>query len=183
MGILIFSGAADAQEIVFARLALHLGRFGYGTMVTAAGAGFIAGSVITVMLVHRIPTAWLLGVSSLFSALGYLLHALAPGIGQAVAGLIVLGIFGSLRGIGFTTYRQHTVPASHMGRLNNIRGPVEQILAIALIMRGGILATKWGIRVTMYALTIPQCLFGMVILWLSLSPRLPDFLRKVDAPW
>lgn len=182
MGILIFAGAADAQEVVFAQHALHLGRLGYSIMVTVAGAGFIVGSLLTTMLITRISTRWLLGIGSLFGAAGYLIYALAPGLGQAVIGLITLGVFGSLRGVGFTTYRQQAIPISHMGRVNNIVGPLEQMLAIAAIMLGGVLAARWGIRYTMYALTIPQCLLGGIVLWLSSSSRTPKSLRKIDVP-
>ena len=172
---------ADSQEVVFANQALHLGQLGYGLMVTAAGVGFVSGSLLLSVFAKRLPTHGLLGIGTLGSAAGYLLYSFAHNFWWAVAGLIVLGLFGSAAGVGFTTYRQHTVPVSHMGRLNNVIGPPQQLLSIILLLLGGFVATRYGVRSLMIGMTVPMCIAGMIMAVLVLLPQNRMKVSTVDV--
>ncbi|WP_029420370.1 MFS transporter [Alicyclobacillus macrosporangiidus] len=175
---LLAAAAADAQEVVFAEQALHLGAFGYGMMVTAAGIGFVSGSMLVSAIANRLRTEWLLGMGSVLSAIGYLTYALAHGFWTAVTGLVVLGLFGSLSNVGFTTYMQHAVPVSWMGRINNVLGPVQQLLSIGFILAGGALTAHFGVRRAMVAMTIVMCAVSVGSLVLV---SLPHNRRLVSA--
>ncbi|MHB1682180.1 MAG: MFS transporter [Bacilli bacterium] len=172
---------ADSQEVVFARQALHLGQFGYGMMVVAAGSGFVAGSLLLSVLAKRLSTSLLLGVGMLCEAIGYVTYAFAHSFWWAVGGLVVLGLFGSAANLGFTTYRQHAVPISHMGRLNNVTGPPQQVLNILFILGGGVLANWYGVRTLMLSMTIPMCAAGLVLAGIVSAPRCRAKLSAVDA--
>ncbi|MDQ0188514.1 MFS transporter [Alicyclobacillus cycloheptanicus] len=160
----VFALTADSQEVVFAQKALHLGQFGYGMMVTAAGVGFVSGSVLLTFFAKRVRTYHLIGIGGLLSAAGYACYAFAHNFWTAVAGLVILGIFGSGANVGWTTYQQRTVPVSIMGRLNNVVGPPQQVLGIAFLLLGGVIATQFGVRALMIGMTIPMCLAAAAIL-------------------
>ncbi|SFV01239.1 MFS transporter [Alicyclobacillus macrosporangiidus] len=175
---LLAASAADAQEVVFAEQALNLGAFGYGMMVTAAGVGFVTGSLLVSAIANRLRTEWLLGAGSVLSATGYLTYALAHGFWTAVTGLVVLGVFGSLSSVGFTTYMQHAVPVAWMGRINNVLGPVQQVLSIGFILAGGALTAHFGVRSAMVGMTIVMCAVSVGSLVLV---SLPHNRRLVSA--
>lgn len=166
----IFALTADTEEVVFARQALHLGQLGYGMMVTSAGIGFVSGSVLLSVISKRLSTTWLLGIGTLLSTLGYLLYALAHSFWMAVVGLIILGLFGSSASVGFTTYTQNVMPVSHMGRINSVVGPPQQLFNILFILLGGFVATWLGVRSLMIGMTTLMSLAALVILCLVFLP-------------
>ncbi|WDL98581.1 MFS transporter [Alicyclobacillus sp. ALC3] len=166
----IFALTADAQEVVFAQQALHLGKFGYGMMVTSAGVGYVSGALLLSVVANRVDSVWLLGVGTLFSAFGYLFYSLAHSFWSAVIGLIILGLFGSSANVGFTTYTQKVMPVSHMGRINSVIGPPRQLLNILFILLGGFVATKFGVRDLMVGMTILMCVATLFITLLVISP-------------
>lgn len=171
MLVMAFGMTADAQEVVFATNALHLGQFGYGMMVVAAGVGFVSGSLILSIVAKRITTAWLIAVGQLVGAIGYLVYSLSYSFWWAVAGLVILGLFGSAANVGFTTYTQQAVPVSYMGRINNVLGPPQQILSILLILIGGYLASTYGVRALMVTMTIPMCVVALCMSVLVFMPQ------------
>jgi len=172
----IFALTADTQEVVFARQALHLGQLGYGMMVTAAGIGFVSGSLTLSVMARRIKVIWLIGVGSLMNACGYLIYSLSHTFWWAVFGLIMLGIFGASASLGFTTYTQQVMPVSNMGRINSVIGPPQQLLNIVSILLGGVVATWLGVRVLMVSMTVMMFSAALVI---SLILFLPHNRAKV----
>lgn len=171
MGSAILGMSADSQEVVFAQDALHLGKLGYSMMVVAAGVGFVLGSVVLSVIAKKVKTQWLIAVGSFVGASGYLIYALSYSFWWAVTGLVILGLFGSAAGVGFTTYTQHTVPITHMGRINNVLGPPQQVLSICLILLGGYLASTFGVRTFMLGMTIPMCVVSLVMTVTVWVPR------------
>lgn len=166
----IFALTADTEEVVFARQALHLGQLGYGMMVTSAGIGFVSGSLLLSVISNRLSTTWLLGIGTLLSAVGYLLYSLAHSFWAAVIGLIILGLFGSSASVGFTTYTQKVMPVSHMGRINSVVGPPQQLLNIVFILLGGFVATWLGVRSVMVGMTTLMSLAALIIVFLAFLP-------------
>ena len=150
----VFALTADTQEVVFARQALHLGQLGYSMLVEFAGVGFVAGSLIVMMLAKRAKLSWLIGGGRLLNVAGYLLFALAHSFWLAAFGLIVLGIFGSAASVGFTTYTQTMIPTSHMGRVNNVMTPPLQVMNLLFILLGGAAATAFGVRSLMVCMAL-----------------------------
>ncbi|KUO96518.1 hypothetical protein ATW55_01295 [Ferroacidibacillus organovorans] len=150
----VFALTADTQEVVFARQALHLGQLGYSMLVEFAGVGFVAGSLIMMILSKRAKLSWLISSGRLLHVAGYLLFALAHSFWLAAFGLIVLGIFGSAASVGFTTYTQAMIPTSHMGRVNNVMTPPLQVMNLLFILLGGAAATAFGVRSVMVCMAL-----------------------------
>jgi MFS family permease len=168
--ISIFALTADTQEVVFARQALHLGKLGYGMMVTSAGIGFVTGSLMLSVVSKRISTVRLLGVGTLLNALGYLVYALAHSFWMAVTGLIILRLFGSSASVGFTTYTQYSMPVSHMGRINSVANPPQQFLNIVFILFAGIVSPWIGVRSLMSGMNTLMSLAALIVAFLVFLP-------------
>ncbi len=160
IGILVLGAVADSQEVTFATRALHLGHLGYAMMVTAAGIGYLCGSVLLNAVLHRVALRWLMGLGLWLSSMGYLMYALAPGFDTAVAGLVMLGLWGSARSMSIQTYQQAAVPSQQMGRVNNVLNLPEEGLQILLILLAGWAAGRIGVRSVMVLATVPQVLMG-----------------------
>ncbi|MCL6455034.1 MAG: MFS transporter [Alicyclobacillus sp.] len=167
----IFALTADTQEVVFAKQALHLRQLGYGMMVTAAGIGFVSGALLLSVIAKTVHVTWLIGIGTLLNALGYLLYALSHSFWWAVVGLIILGIFGSSASVGFTTYTQKVMPVSHMGRINSVVGPPQQLLNIVFILLGGFIATWLGVRCLMIGITFLMSLAALTISFIVFAER------------
>lgn len=150
----IFALTADAQEVVFAQQALHLGQLGYGMMVTAAGVGFTCGSLLLSVVTNYVPLQWLLAVGIVLNGLGYLVYALSHSFIWAVVGLVILGIFGSAASVGYTTYTQRVMPVSYMGRINSVIGPPQEVFNIVFVLAGGVVASVFGVRSLMVTMTL-----------------------------
>jgi MFS family permease len=149
----VFGQAADSQEVVYAETALHLGRFGYGMMVVAAGIGFLTGSVILTAFAKYFSTSWLIASGGIMVGAGYLVYALAHGFWQAVVGLVILGIFGSAGGVGLNTYTQHAMPVESMGRVNNLLDPPQQLATLLMMILASVITDHFGVRVLMIGMT------------------------------
>lgn len=111
----------------------------------------------------------------LLSAVGYLLYSLAHSFWAAVIGLIILGLFSSSASVGFTTYTQKVtqkvIQAFHMGRINSVVGPPQQLLNIVFILLGGFLATWLVVRILMVGMTALMSLAALIIVVLVFLPR------------
>ncbi|MBX6353454.1 MAG: MFS transporter [Thermoflavifilum sp.] len=180
--MMLLGSTADAQEVVFAQEALHLGQLGYGMMVTAAGVGFVAGSVLLSLWAHRLPTRLLVAAGAVLNAGGYLVYACAQGFWSAVTGLVILGIFGSALNVGWTTYMQRVVPVAWMGRLNNVVGPPQQVLTIVFMLLGGVVSGSFGVRALMVSMTILMTLASLVLALLVNSRSGRTQMADVDLP-
>jgi MFS family permease len=138
-------------EVVFVKGQLHAGNAGYGALLTAWGAGMIAGAA-TFSLARRTGTIWLLGISALAIGIGYLGIAASPT-------LLVACLFSLLGGIGngiewvalLTALQAETTPERQavVMSLFEALGTVMPGLGFAL---GGVIATAWSPR-TAYAVS------------------------------
>lgn len=168
---LVFGQAADSQEVVFAEKSLHLGRFGYGMMVVAAGLGFLLGSLVLSVFVKRFSTKFLLACGSILGGIGYFIYALAQGFWQAVIGLIIMGVFVTAESVGFSTYTQHAIPVEKMGRINNLLDPPQQGLTLILMIVASAVTERYGVRTLMISMTCVTMFTGISNTILALLPR------------
>jgi MFS family permease len=166
---LVFGATADAQEVVFARRALHLGSSGYGLLVSVAGVGYALGAVATWFLARRVPTRFLVGLGSVGAALGYLAYALAPGLIAAAAGLLALGICQAAASTGFGAFMQGALPPEAMGRITASVRALAAGLTICTTAGGGLLVDRLGVRLWMVGTTGTMVLATVVLATVCLS--------------
>lgn len=176
----VFGQAADSQEVVYAEQALHLGRFGYGMMVVAAGVGYLLGSLVLASLSNHFSTRWLIASGGIMCGIGYFIYALSQGFFQAVVGLIILGLFGSAGGIGFGTYTQHAMPVDQMGRINNVLDPPLQSLTLIMMIMASLVTRYYGVRVLMIAMTCVMIVVGIFTTLVVLQRRHRAALEAVQ---
>jgi len=174
----VFGQAADSQEVVYAEEALHLGRFGYGMMVVAAGVGFLSGAIVLSALSKYFSTRWLIASGGIMAGVGYLIYALAGGFWQAVVGLIVLGVFGSAAGVGYSTYAQNALPIERMGRINNLLEPPQQGATLVMMVLASVVTEHYGVRVLMIGMTCIMIGAGIINTVIVLQRRHRDAIES-----
>ncbi|SIQ76412.1 Na+/melibiose symporter [Paenibacillus sp. RU4T] len=131
------SGMVDATVIFTAKDRLGLSSGMLGLALSAAGAGGLAGSLLLPPLKRRFRLGALLAASSLLSAAGSLLLALAASTGMMAAGLFVDGLAGAVGTICIWTYRQESTPAHLIGRINGLTGSIFKLGMPLAIYAGG----------------------------------------------
>ncbi|MFB5192359.1 MFS transporter [Alicyclobacillus fastidiosus] len=167
----VFGQAADSQEVVFAEKALHLGHFGYGMMVVAAGLGFLLGSLVLSLFANLFSTKFLLACGSVLGGIGYFIYALAQDFWQAVIGLIIMGVFVTAESVGFNTYTQHAVPVEKMGRINNLLDPPQKGFTLIMMVVASVVTEQYGVRILMLSVTCITIITGISNTILALLPR------------
>lgn len=179
---IVFGSTADAQEVVFAHRALHLGSTGYGLLVSIAGVGYVLGATATWVLAKRVPMRWLLGLGALGAALGYLGYALAPNFWWAATGLLGLGISQSAASAGFGTFIQGSLPVESMGRITSTARSLFAALTILATGGGGFLVGTFGVRLWMASATSMMVLVAGALFMVCMSrPALEEFHRAVAS--
>ena len=71
----VLATATDSLELSFAKEVLLLTDSEYGFLVSIAGAGFILGAITNTILSKKLAPSFLIGIGSLFIAIGYLIYA------------------------------------------------------------------------------------------------------------
>lgn len=71
----VLATATDSLELSFAKDVLLLTDSEYGFLVSIAGAGFILGAITNTILSKKLAPSFLIGIGSLFIAIGYLIYA------------------------------------------------------------------------------------------------------------
>ena len=71
---MVLTAANDSLELSFAKEVLLLTDSEYGFLVSIAGAGFILGAITNTIL-SKTNTFILIGIGSLFIAIGYIIYA------------------------------------------------------------------------------------------------------------
>lgn len=96
-------------EVIFAKRTLHAGDLGYGLLLSAWGAGMVAGGV-GFALAGRLTLMTVLGASALLEALGYGGLADSPTLAAACACSFVGGIGNSAAWVAARTALQERIP-------------------------------------------------------------------------
>ncbi len=138
-------------EVVFVKGQLHAGNAGYGALLTAWGAGMIAGAA-TFSLARRAGIIWLLGISALAIGVGYLGIAASPTLLVACLFSLLGGIGNGIEWVALLTALQAEIAPERQAVVMSLfeaLGTVMPGLGFAL---GGVIATVWSPR-TAYAVS------------------------------
>jgi MFS family permease len=85
-------GAANVSQIFLAKSTFSSGRFGYGFLYGAIGAGLVLGAFFSAQLLERLGVALSYGAGLTVMALGLVAAAVSPNVWVAAACCVVLGI-------------------------------------------------------------------------------------------
>ncbi|WP_232698727.1 MFS transporter [Brevibacillus daliensis] len=144
--VMLFTLALDAQEVVFIQQVLQLSETDYGLLMSITGIGSLAGSMLNTAIVKRTPLHYLIGVGTLFVALGYLIYAFSFSFLSVVVGFVLLAFAGSFANTGMITFFQNNVPTEQMGRISSLFGFFLSVLQIMITVLVGLIGYMVPIR-------------------------------------
>ncbi|PEL96010.1 MFS transporter [Bacillus cereus] len=134
----VLATATDSLELSFAKEVLLLTDSEYGFLVSIAGAGFILGAITNTILSKKLAPSFLIGIGSLFIAIGYLIYAFSNIFLIAAIGFFILSFSMAYANTGFYTFYQNNVPVHIMGRIGSIYGLVIALVTIFITIVSGV---------------------------------------------
>ncbi|KUF30603.1 MFS transporter [Bacillus cereus] len=164
----VLATATDSLELSFAKEVLLLTDSEYGFLVSIAGAGFILGAITNTILSKKLAPSLLIGIGSLFIAIGYLIYAFSNVFLIAAIGFFILSFSMAYANTGFYTFYQNNIPVHMMGRIGSIYGLVIAIVTIFITILSGIATQFISIQLVvivgslvMLFITIVLCVFTL----------------------
>lgn len=164
----VLATATDSLELSFAKEVLLLTDSEYGFLVSIAGAGFILGAITNTILSKKLAPSFLIGIGSLFIAIGYLIYAFSNVFLIAAIGFFILSFSMAYANTGFYTFYQINVPVHIMGRIGSIYGLVIALVTIFITILSGVATQFISIQLVvivgsliMLFITIVLCVFTL----------------------
>ncbi|ANC08127.1 MULTISPECIES: MFS transporter [Bacillus cereus group] len=164
----VLATATDSLELSFAKEVLLLTDSEYGFLVSIAGAGFILGAITNTILSKKLAPSFLIGIGSLFIAIGYLIYAFSNIFLIAAIGFFILSFSMAYANTGFYTFYQNNVPVHIMGRMGSIYGLVIALVTIFITILSGVATQFISIQLVvivgsliMLFITIVLCVFTL----------------------
>lgn len=158
----IFMSGLDSLEASFATQVLGFSESRYGFLVSVAGGGIIAGSIINATFSARMTLPFLISFGAILTPVGYLVFAFSESFVVAAVGFFLLTFALSFANTGFLSFYQNNVPSDLMGRFSGVINVAESVLIIGLTFGIGLLAEYVGIRSTYVAFSLAFLLVGLV---------------------
>ncbi|AMR02988.1 MFS transporter [Bacillus thuringiensis] len=164
----VLATATDSLELSFAKEVLLLTDSEYGFLVSIAGAGFILGAITNTILSKKLAPSFLIGIGSLFIAIGYLIYAFSNVFLIAAIGFFILSFSMAYANTGFYTFYQNNIPVHMMGRIGSIYGLVIAIVTIFITILSGVATQFISIQpviivgsLIMLFITVVLCVFTL----------------------
>ncbi|MDA1760589.1 MFS transporter [Bacillus thuringiensis] len=165
----VLATATDSLELSFAKEVLLLTDSEYGFLVSIAGAGYILGAITNTILSKKLAPSFLIGIGSLFIAIGYLIYAFSNVFLIAAIGFFILSFSMAYANTGFYTFYQNNVPVHIMGRIGSIYGLIMALVTIFITILSGVATQFISIQtvviigvVVMLFITIVLCVFTLL---------------------
>ena len=178
--MIVMMTATDSLEAAFATQILSLSEGEYGVLVGIAGAGLLVGSLTNTAIVEKVPTAWLIGMGSLITALGCLTFTSSYTFLIASFGCFILSFATAFANTGFHTFYQNNIPVDSMGRIGSIYGFVEALFIIIITAIFGIAAEITSIRYVIVPAAIIMFVVATILLILNIQPSKAKFYRNIS---
>jgi hypothetical protein len=147
---LVFFTISIPVEVVFAVHTLHAGRGGYAALMSAWGAGTVAGSTIYARW-RTLSGRALIAAGSAALGAGFLIMALAPSLGVAIAGAAIAGGGNGVEAVAARTTLQEQVEQRWMAMMMSLNESLFQAMPGLGILIGGGLTALAGTRVALAA--------------------------------
>jgi len=173
--MIVMMTATDSLEAAFATQVLSLSEGQYGILVSIAGAGVLAGSIMNTAIVEKVPTAWLIGMGSLITAVGYLAFTSSHTFLIASFGCFILSFATAFANTGFYTFYQNNIPIDSMGRIGSIYGFIEALFIIIATALFGITAEFFSIRIVVVSAALLMLFIASILLLVNILPSKTRF--------
>jgi len=162
--------ALDSQEVVFTREVLHLSESSYGVLVSIAGVGILAGSLINAVTVKWLSSQFLIGAGTTLVACGYLIYSFSTTFIGGAVGFFVLAFFLGFANTGFWTFYQNNIPVNVMGRVGSVLGMFLAILQIGFTFLIGFTGDFISVKYVVIFGSSTMLVIALVLLLISLMP-------------
>jgi hypothetical protein len=166
-GILFFTISVPV-EVVFVTHSLHGGAAGYGAMVSAWGAGAVAGAAVYARWRH-LPSPHLIALGAGALGLGFVIMAAAPDLGVAIGGAAVAGVGNGIESVAGRTAVQELVDERWMALMMSLQETIFQSVPGIGILLGGTI-TALGSPRAAFAIAGAGSLVISLLAWLTLGP-------------
>ncbi|HEY3726639.1 MAG TPA: MFS transporter [Solirubrobacteraceae bacterium] len=164
----VFFTISIPVEVVFAQQTLHSGAGGYGALLSAWGAGAVAGSAFYARW-RRQSARILIAASAAALACGFAVMAVAPTIAVAVVGAALGGVSNGVEMVAMRTALQERTEERWMAIVVSLNEAVSQATPGLGIVLGGAIAALTDPRVALGVAAAGSLAFT-VAAWLGLSP-------------
>jgi MFS family permease len=165
---LVFFTVSMPVEIVYAQRTFHVGAAGYGVLLSAWGAGAVAGSAIY-MRWRALPSRHLLALGSGMLGAGFLVMAVAPWLAIGVAGAAVAGIGNGIESVSARTALQEAVKERWMALMMSFNESLAMFVPGIGIALGGAIAQLAGPRIAWLTAGV-GALTVTAAMWMVLGP-------------
>lgn len=176
----IFMSGLDSLEASFATQVLDFSESRYGFLVSVAGAGIIAGSIINATFSTRMTLPFLISFGAIMTPVGYLIFAFSESFVVASVGFFLLTFALSFANTGFLSFYQNNVPTDLMGRFSGVISVAESVLIIGLTFGIGLLAEFVGIRSTYVAFSALFLVIGVMTVRIVQARSRRSFYETVE---
>lgn len=166
---LVMAAALDSLEAAFSITVLGLSEQQYGLLVSLAGLGIIAGSIVVWIGANQFSAAFLMASGAVLTAMGYLIYAVSANFEGAASGFLVLAFFLAFANTGFQTYIQDNIPVSVMGRVISVYGLLEAVFLIVLTVLAGAAAELFSIRPVIICGSVGMLFIGALVVYTLLD--------------
>ena len=158
-------------EVVFAQRSLHVGAAGYGGMLSAWGAGAVAGAAIYARW-RGLPSRQLIAFSAGALGVGFVVMAAAPSLIMALVGAAIAGVGNGIVSVAARTALQEEVEDRWMAMIMSLYEVVYQSVPGAGILLGGGITALGGPRLALAVAGIGSLAIASVA-WLALAELRP----------
>jgi predicted MFS family arabinose efflux permease len=164
---MVFFTISIPVEVVFAQRTLGSGAAGYGALLSAWGAGAVAGSAVYARWRRQSPRLLIAGSGGALGC-GLALMAIAPTIAVAVIGAALGGASNGVEMVATRTALQERTEPSWMARVMGLNESLAQAAPGLGIILGGAITAVSGPRVALWVAAAGSFAFT-AIAWLALS--------------
>jgi hypothetical protein len=166
VGMLFFTISIPV-EVVFAQRTLHAGPGGYGILLSAWGAGAIVGSALYARW-RALPSRTVISLGAFLLGAGFLIMALAPSLGVAIAGAAGAGVGNGIVFVAMRTVLQEATPERWLALILSLNESILLAVPGIGIVTGGAIAAIAGPRAA-FAAGAAGSLAIAGVMWLKLG--------------
>jgi predicted MFS family arabinose efflux permease len=165
-GVLFFTISVPV-EVVFAEHSLHAGSEGYGALLSAWGAGAVAGAAIYARW-RALPQRSLIVIGAASLGIGFLVMAMAPTLAVAIVGAAFAGVGNGVEVVAARTALQEETEERWMALMMSLNESLFQSVPGVGILLGGTI-TELGTPRTALAVAGVGSLAVTLAAWFALA--------------
>lgn len=180
IGVMIFSFAMDAQEVVFTQQVIGLSEVDYSLLISITGIGSVSSGILLSVFSSKFSLRLMIVLGVLMTAVGYVIYAFSWSFLSITVGFLILGFFNVFMNAGISTFYQNNIPLDMMGRVTSIFQLLQSGVQVIFILGVGILADVVSLRITIITLAIVMFSSAVVFSFFVLKLQKAGFYQEEE---